>query len=273
MRRSPVSFLPRLAVLFFVSPLLPAAANYIVTLPPAYESQPTRRFPVVYWLHGLNGAPRPEQAFAVLAGEAMRDGRAPQMIIVQIDGLRNSMYCDSKDGSKPVERLFIEEVIPKVDAAYRTIAERGGRAIEGYSMGGFGAARLGIKYSRLFSAVSIMAGALHTGDSLAERRKSIFDEIFGGDKEFYRRCSPWVIAETVGPKVERPLRVRIGVGDQDQLKDWNRQYHELLTRTGIANEFFLVEGIGHNGAAYYRKMGDHVWRFYREAFQSLRGIQ
>jgi endo-1,4-beta-xylanase len=266
-----------LRLLPFLLLLLPAsvsgAANYVVTLPPEYDSQPERRFPVVYWLHGLNGAPRPEQAFAVLAAEAMRDGRAPQMIIVQIDGLRNSMYCDSKDGAKPVERVFIEEVIPKIDSTYRTIRHRRGRAIEGYSMGGFGAARLGIKYSHLFSAISIMAGALHTGDSLAERRKSIFDEIFGADKEYYRHCSPWVIAETMGPKVERPLRARIGVGDQDPLKHWNRQFHELLAKTGIANEFFLVEGIGHNGAAFYRKMGDPLWRFYREAFPSTHGIQ
>ena len=54
----------------------------------------------------------------------------------------------------------MKDLIPHIDATYRTIADRGSRWVEGFSMGGFGAAHLGFKYPEIFGAVSIMSGAL-----------------------------------------------------------------------------------------------------------------
>jgi len=56
------------------------------------------------------------------------------------------MYCDSRDGKYPLETVIVSDLIPHVDAACRTIAAREGRGLDGFSMGGFGAAHLGFKY-------------------------------------------------------------------------------------------------------------------------------
>ncbi|MCK5325471.1 MAG: hypothetical protein KAJ57_05665 [Woeseiaceae bacterium] len=86
----------------------------------------------------------------------------------------------------------MEELIPHVDASYRTISERQGRGIEGFSMGGYGSAYLGIKYNDLFSSVSVLAGALHTPQTFRDRRRAIFDNVFSGDFfEYYRRAFAW----------------------------------------------------------------------------------
>ncbi|MFC1596366.1 alpha/beta hydrolase [Planctomycetota bacterium] len=85
-------------------------------------------------------------------------GRVSPMIVVMPNGLRgNTMYCDSRDGQYPVETVIINDLIPHVDATYRTVASREGRAVEGFSMGGFGAAHMGFKYPDLFGVVSIAA--------------------------------------------------------------------------------------------------------------------
>ena len=62
------------------------------------------------------------------------------MIWVFPDGQTNSFYGDAFDGHKQVHSHIINEVLPHVDAQYRTIAQREFRAMEGFSMGGFGAA-------------------------------------------------------------------------------------------------------------------------------------
>ena len=243
--------------------------SYLVYLPPDYEAAPEKRFPVIYWLHGLGGNQRTGATFVRLLDEAVNDGKAPSTIAVLVNGMRDSMYCDAKDGSKSVQTVIVRELIPHVDKTYRTIAERRARAVEGYSMGGFGAAHLGFKHPDLFGAVSIMAGALHTADTIAERRPAIFHTIFGADKAYYQANSPWTLAETNADRIRGNTFVRIGVGGRDQLLDWNRGFHERLTRLGIASEFFVIDGVGHNGREYYKLLGDRLAGFYRTAFAGV----
>jgi endo-1,4-beta-xylanase len=69
-----------------------------------------------------------------------------------------SFYSDSFDGQWMAETTVIEELVPHIDATYRTIANRDGRAIQGMSMGGFGALKLAFKYPDLFSSVVAFAG-------------------------------------------------------------------------------------------------------------------
>jgi endo-1,4-beta-xylanase len=130
-----------------------------------------KRYPVVYWFHGAYGRPYSATPVVSRLDAAIRAGTAPEMIVVScIDPTGLSMWTNSKDGRLPMETVIIEELIPHVDATYRTIAKRNGRGIEGFSMGGYGSAYLGIKYHNLFSSVSILAAALHTPQTFRERR-------------------------------------------------------------------------------------------------------
>jgi endo-1,4-beta-xylanase len=130
----------------FQSKLAGGEVSYLVYLPSTYESEPAQRYASVYWLHGLNGDQRSGVAFVEQLAAATRAGKAPAMIVVLVNGMRDSFYNDSKDGKWPVESVIVKELIPHIDKTYRTIARRELRAVEGYSMGGYGAAHLGFKY-------------------------------------------------------------------------------------------------------------------------------
>lgn len=243
-------------------------ASYLVYLPPDYETSGGKRYPVVYWLHGLGGNQRSGAEFVSQLDAAIRAGAAPPMIAVLVNGLRDSRYCDSYDGQRPVEKVFVRDLVPHVDKTYRTIARREARAIEGFSMGGFGAARLGFGHPELFGAVSIMAGALLDTDSVASRPE-LFQKNFGGNKTYFHERSPWVVVERNVQAIRARTLVRIGVGGLDALYERNLTYHEMLERLGIANEFFGVPGVAHEQRKFYEKLGATAFRFYQRAFGAL----
>src|SRR4030095_7594109 len=134
-------------------------ASYRLYLPPDYETSGTRRYPVIYFLHGASvDSKRPIVAgYVARIDAAIRSGVMPPVIVVIPQGLNQNRWIDSRDGSKPMESIIIKNLIPHIDATYRTIASREGRAIEGHSMGGFGALHNGFNNPDLFAAV--------TGDS------------------------------------------------------------------------------------------------------------
>jgi endo-1,4-beta-xylanase len=173
----------------FTSPLAGGEVSYLVYLPPSYESQPAARYPVVYWLHGLGGGPGSGAPFVAQLDAAIRAGKAPAMVAVLVNGMRDSFYCDSKDGKWPIESVIIKELVPHIDKSYRTFARRQMRAVEGYSMGGYGAAHLGFKYPDVFGSVGVMAGALIT--PRAEVQTGVFQKIFGEDKDYVKANDPF----------------------------------------------------------------------------------
>ena len=230
-------------------------ASYLLYLPPDYE-QSSARYPVVYWLHGLNGTQRDgATSFVPHLDAAIRTGISPPMIAVLVNGLGDSRYYDSFDGQRPVESVIVRDLIPHIDSAYRTDARRECRAIEGFSMGGFGAAHLGFKYPDLFGRVSIMAGALLDDESAAGAPDLItttrlFAKCFG-TREYFHAGSPWVVVRDNAARIRNRTRIRMAVGDNDALCPRNRRYHELLSDLNIAHDFTVLPGVGHDAEAVY----------------------
>ncbi|MBI3693313.1 MAG: hypothetical protein HY238_00525 [Acidobacteria bacterium] len=153
----------------FRSKTINAEVSYLIYLPPAHEKHTDQRFPVLYWLHGRGGNQRGSGWVAGRLDQAIREGKAPAMILVGVNGLPYSSYVDSADGKTPVQSVIIQGLIPHIDQTYRTIPRREGRMIEGFSMGGAGAAKIGLKHRELFGVVSILAGALHDAETIAQR--------------------------------------------------------------------------------------------------------
>src|SRR5712692_4642276 len=91
----------------FTSKLAGGEVSYLVRLPSTYESEPAQRYASVYWLHGLNGDQRSGIAFVEQLTAAAKPGKAPNMIVVLVNGMRDSFYCDSKDGQWPIESVII----------------------------------------------------------------------------------------------------------------------------------------------------------------------
>jgi S-formylglutathione hydrolase FrmB len=135
--------------------------DVIVFLPPSYATSKTRRYPVVYALHGFSiGAEQwtheihvpqtVEGAFALGTQE---------MIVVLPDSKTlygGSMYSSSIT-TGDFERFIGHDVVGYIDAHYRTIPAHSSRGLAGHSMGGYGAARIAMKYPDVFGSVYIMS--------------------------------------------------------------------------------------------------------------------
>ena len=250
----------------FQSETLGKYYGYGLYLPPSYELNQEQHFPVMYWLHGRNGSPNAVRRLLAKFDAAMKTGDCPEMIIVAPNGLPMSMYCDSKDGQFPVETVIVKDVISHVDATYRTVAKRSHRALDGFSMGGFGAAHLGFKYPNLFGAVSIMGGALHKPEFLRDERADIFALAFGNDLDYCRANSPWTLVEQHVDQIKTQV-IRQYVGEKDhRLLEKNKAYHAFMEQLGIEHAFGIAPEAGHNAVQVHEKMTDDPFAFYRKAF-------
>lgn len=249
----------------FRSKLVGGDVSYLIYLPPAYASSSGKRFPVLYFLHGRGGNQRGSGWSAQRLDRAIRGGKVPDTILVGVNGLPYSSYVDASDGKTPVQSVIVKELVPHVDQTYRTIARREGRAIEGYSMGGAGAAKIGFKYPELFGVISVLAGALHDVESIAARGDT-FQSIYGGSADYFHANSPWKVVEKNSKAIRGRTFVRVVVGDKDGLLERNRSYHELLGRLAIDHEFHVIEGVAHSGAPLYDGLGEQNWRFLTRAF-------
>ncbi len=150
----------------------PAERPLWVYVPPGYDEEPDRRYPAVYVIQGYTGhvamwrnrsayrQPFPECADALFAG-----GEAPPAIVVYVDAWTaygGSQFVDSR-GTGRYHSYLCDEVVPWVDAHYRTVASSACRAITGKSSGGFGAMITPMLRPDLFGAL-----ATHAGDALYE---------------------------------------------------------------------------------------------------------
>ncbi len=256
----------------FESPAAKARVSYHLFTPPAYEREPERRFPVVYWLHGSGGGLPGIPQVAARFARAIEDGKAPPCLVVFGNGMPDGMYVDWKDGSAPLETVIVKELLPHVDASYRTIARREGRLLDGYSMGGYGAARLGFKYPELFRAVSMMGSGPLQENLLdaprAGRRRAmeVLERVYGGDPDYFRSVSPRTLAERQADAIARGSLIRMVCGDQDNLLSNNRDFHEHLERLGIPHTWTVLPGVDHDPLGTLEALGDSNWAFYRQAF-------
>jgi endo-1,4-beta-xylanase len=242
--------------------------SYLLYLPPEYETAQERRFPVVYWLHGIGGSQQGVPQMAERLTTAIAAGKAPAMIFVYVNGMIRSSYVDSADGKTPVETVSIKELIPHIDATYRTIGTRAGRMIEGFSMGGSGAAKWGFKFPELFGSISIIDGALHPLDeSAGERVAGSINTVYGGNLEFYRASHPVTLAEKNAAKVKGRTTIRI-VTRTTGLAGANEKYSELLHRLGLEHEFHKIPDAPHSPNPLYDGLGERNWPFYAKAFKS-----
>lgn len=263
---------PRLQRVLFDSKAAGEPVSCYVFTPESYDAAQEQRFPVLYWLHGSGGSsPGSAAQVAQRYGEAMRTGKMPPMIMVFPNGLPMGMWCDWKDGSVKLETMFIEELIPHIDRSFRTQAKREGRLIEGFSMGGYGAARLGFKHPQLFVAVSLLgAGPLQPDFNETPRagprgRDQVLGTVYGGDMAFYRLQSPWLIVEQNAEKLRAGLFIRQIIGDRDETLGFNREFKQHLDALKIPHTYHQLPDIPHNPNLVLIALGEDNWAFYRQA--------
>ena len=191
------------------------AQEFRVYLPPCYDEEPDMHYPVLYLLHGQTytddqwvrlGAAR-------VMDELIHSGKAQPFIIVFPD----DRYWNLQAGPGFGKRL-IENILPYIDANYRTIADRNYRAIGGLSRGAGWSLRLGLADWKLFGAIG-----LH---SLAVMQKDA------------SRIGDW-LADI--PSARRP-NIFMDIGDNDQELTMARNVESMFNDAGLPHEWHLYRG-------------------------------
>ena len=254
-------------------------ASYRIYVPPDYQTNTTRRYPVIYFLHGsLVDSKRPiTSGYIARVDAAIRSGVMPPTIVVVPQGLNQGRWMDSKDGTAPMESVFIKNLIPHVDATYRTIASRAGRAIEGHSMGGFGALHNGFNNPDVFIAVTGNApggATLETGEgnTPASGRIDSFKIVYGSDRDYYIAMAPTTLAEKNAVKL-RQQSIRIIAGTEDALFPGAQFIHEALVTLNIPHEFLPVPKSPHNHDQLLQYQTFDTMAFYGKVFGKPAGPQ
>jgi S-formylglutathione hydrolase FrmB len=259
---------PRLLELIFSTPAIPPntssapsvqGGTHVRVLVPADYQQSTRRYPVVYLLHGAlddyTGWTAKLQAEETTAGVPV--------IAVMPDGGQLGEYSDYYNqgmfGPPDYETYHVQQLIPWIDANFRTIATREGRAIAGVSMGGFGAMSYAARHPDLFVSAAAFSGAVDT--NYEPMWPLILDTIWGdrGNEEIrWRGSNPVDLAMNLGG-IALSMRTGNGmIGGDQQVFDpvefavhqESVDLHNTLTTLGIPH-LWDDYGPGGHAAQYW----------------------
>jgi enterochelin esterase-like enzyme len=235
----------------FFSPILGRTMGYGIYLPPGYDSG-TTRYPVLYMLHGRAGHYGEWVVYGLLetAERLIKAKTIPPMIIVLPQG-DQSYWSNNLTGERWGDYV-VQDVIAHIDATYRTIDRREGRAIGGLSMGGFGALSLGFTHPQLFAAIGAHSPTLRVLDEAPD---------FLRDAELYAQIDPIELAASLNPATTPKLWIDVGTDD-----DWlfrTSLLREQLRQRGLRPEYLETTG-GHE-ADYWRQNSGRYLRFYAGA--------
>ena len=255
------------------SGILGREVGYCALLPPSYNPTLPRRYPVLYYLHGLGDN---QQMFLRAGGlDLVQDlwerGRVGEFLIVTPAG-DMSFYINSRGGHERYEDFFIREFLLFIEHHYRVAAQRPYRGIAGISMGGYGALHLAFRHPELFVSVSAESAALieklpavALGDPQQMSARRIFGGVFGTppDPAFWSSQSPLTLARSFQPA---GLKIYFECGREDDygFDQGAQALDKILTTRGIPHEFYLGSG-GHNWLYFAQRLPASL-EFHSRAF-------
>jgi len=262
----------------FQSPSIGKELKYAIQFPPSYDSDTKRRYPVLYFLHGMFGNEREFERRGVAAaiGKLREEGKIGEFVIVSPAG-ENSFYLNAKNGPQ-YEDAIIKDLIPYVEKTYRVMATPSGRAIQGISMGGWGALLLAFKHPEMFSTVTTHSAALldelphpEGTDRRTQFILQLVGKIFGDppDEQFFKSVNPVFVVEANAAAIKKSgIKIYFDCGEQDRygFQKSNKDFDEKLTKLGIAHEFHLFPG--NHGWEYMISVADHSYTFLWKNFKT-----
>ena len=220
---------------------------YSVILPRGY-SLPGRRYPVLYLLHGHGG-----DHSSWIAHTKLTDYLAGLNLIVVTPEGQDGWYTDSDtDQSAKFESYMIKELIPDVEKRFRVIPERRARAIAGYSMGGYGALKFGLKYPQLFAFAGSLSGAFNAP---VRTDGSSIMHTFGAANSTTRERNDLTKIAAVATPASLP-QLYFDCGTDDPFLASNRVLHAGLERLSINHD-------------YREQPGAHDWAYWNQQIRVL----
>ena len=252
--------------------------RFFIYAPPGYDHKLDKRYPVLYLQHGGG---EDERAWVIqgrvnhILDNLIASGKAMPMLVVMDQGyarrpgeaevplgpprgLFNPKPGDPPPPAFPPEfiRMFsafedvvMQDLIPYVDATYRTIPHRDDRAIAGYSMGGMQAFMIGLRHTDTFSAIGGLSGAGGGfGDGSIDP-----NQYFGGVLKD---------ADAFNAKM-RLIFIGLGTAEPERILNGVRGYHGSLTKLGIDHVYYESPGTGHEWLTErrnLRELASHLFR-------------
>lgn len=237
----------------FTSATLGRTMPYIAYLPPGYDTESARRFPVLYMLHGLSGRDDEWVWYGLFeqADELIATGQIQPMIIVLPQG-DDSYWADHAGGGPRWGYYTAHDVVGEIDARYRTVADRDHRGLGGLSMGADGALQLAINYSAVFR--------IAIANSPVLRRYDIAPPFFG-DPAWFAAHDPLSLYRAHAD-IARSVRIWIDTGFDDVWRPGVEALHQQMLADGIEHSWHEYPG-GHEGAYWTARVPDDL-RFFDE---------
>jgi enterochelin esterase family protein len=243
----------------------------LVYTPPAYDEQPTARYPVLYLQHGggedETGWVRQGRANFIL-DNLIADGSSKPMIVVMAYGYARragqsapdlaARSFGSPEAMKAMQEMtsafeadVTEALIPFVDSTFRTIADRDHRAMAGLSMGGMQTFHVTLNHLDLFSYIggfSGAAGALVLGGRSLDP-KTDYNGVFADPAAFEKKV--------------RVLWLGVGTEEPERMREGIRRLHTSLTEANIKHVYYESPNTDHEWQTWRRSLKDFASRLFR----------
>lgn len=239
--------------------------TFFVYLPEGYDSSELN-YRVIYHLHGAfvqkSWAEYECSNLGKHVEAAVEAGIIDPMIVVcPFDPEGNSMWSDSFDGQYLAWSGLTQDIISYTDANYRTIPERSGRVIQGFSMGGFGAIMNAYRSPDLFGTLMILDGAIHNWETLSTSRASIASKMFDTE-DYFNQWSPWTLTTDAS---DVDMDIYMLVGEMQATSDFASRFRPHLDNQGI--EFTPVDAnCPHSMFCIMDNHGEEVFTFMADSF-------
>ncbi len=227
----------------------------LVYTPPGYDLDAARRYPVLYLQHGSGESERSwsQQGRATyILDNLIADKAAEEMIVVMEQGYATKAGAApgaNARGNEGFEDLVVNDLIPMIDATYRTKADRESRAIAGLSMGGGQAIRIGLGHPDLFASVGSLSGGAAAG---------------GPNATGTTPRPPGIAAALADPTAfnTKMKLLWIGCGQQDGGYARAKEAHEALEKAGVNHAWFETTG-GHEWGVWRQSLRDLAQRLFK----------
>jgi len=235
--------------------------GYNIYLPEGYAVSP-QRYPVIYHLHGSGGNESSQIDLAGVYHPAITEGRMCPVILVFANGGKRSYYSDGTNGKIRAETTIIRELIPHIDASYRTIPEKACRVIHGFSMGGYGALKFGAKFPETFCAALSFGGGMASPGSL---HLDFLQQIVGADERAIAANNPADLVRQ-NKAALAGMSWWLFTGTRDVAREDSTWAHQHLDQLGIPHRFEVSEDVGHTLKRHYGLFGEDIFKMLQSHF-------
>lgn len=229
---------------YYKSETLGETRNCWVYTPPTYETSPDKHYPVLYLQHGGGEAEADwiwQGKINHIADNLIADGACEELIIVMNYGV--ALPKNGVIGNNPmiglVDDVIVKDCVPFIDAKYRTIANRHGRAMAGLSMGAAQTQHTVFKYPKVFASAGIFSAYFETSNETTQK-------LLEDPKKFNEKFD----------------LLFLGAGEYEPLSRYNRKITQELRAKGIQSVFYCTPG-GHDWTSWRYCAREFITRLWR----------